>query len=796
MKHWIVFLIFAFYTAIAAQPEEILRPVAPGGAFLTGEELRFDATVPENFKWELLAFPELRSIRTGTAEGDAPLILAPLPNGYYILRITAGDIRFAVLPDPEKSRTTAESFFALDAPLAVLVKPADAEKAVEIARRSGVKFIRERSPSWAATEKERGKVDFGRFDRNATLFAKSDIQVLSMYHNSPDWSRPLRPDNRMPDDLMALYKYSRMAAAFFKGRFPAFEYWNESDYSGVDSVWDYAACLKAASLGYRAGNPDAKILNGGFAIEAGDLPYHHVLMKNGAGYYFDILSLHSYGAISRYPLFLKKAFHFLEQYGCGDKPVWYTETGCRAEGRGAAPFNRHLKEHTLDQELIVAEFLVKQMISAQFCGAEHNFFFSLYPCNEEGGAKVWGLTRRDTLAVKAGFVAFATLISELGNAELEGELKDLPPKFTGYAYRQPDGSRTLVVWRLSENDRRVHEEGLKFDGDAGEPFPLSGNEICSAVNLFGTPIPSQKLVVGRLPVYIRNAPAMAVTSPERRNGMRIPLPEVDRTIVFQLILPPEVGIVAEEGPWKSKPRQRADFKREYCDAKLRIYNFSDQAKQGSFEVAGAEWHTAGSAKTFRIGPMDKCEFDLRLSPSETRGDIIITGRFDGRDCTPLLMPFRTKKAGESVPEPLLLSNSRRWRAISAGKLKIVPCPEENSLEFQTLFDDTVADCWSYPRYSLEKEKSLEQAAEIAFELALDSERDNVKRMLLLAHFKLGGKQDFQIPLPEEIGVFTEVRIPLDKLRTPEHVTAISLGGNLTSGRRLAYRVRNLRIIYR
>ena len=118
------------------------------------------------------------------------------------------------------------------------------------------------------------------------------------------------------------------------------------------------------------------------------------------------------------------------------------------------------------------------------------------------------------------------------------------------------------------------------------------------------------------------------------------------------------------------------------------------------------------------------------------------------------------------------------------------------MEFHTWFADTVEDRWSYPQYSLSSEETLDQAKEITFELALDSNRDDVRFMLILAHFELGGRQDLSIPLPEKTGEFTQIRIPLDELRTPEKVTSLSLGGNLKSGNLLAYRIRNLRIIYK
>ena len=97
-----------------------------------------------------------------------------------------------------------------------------------------------------------------------------------------------------------------------------------------------------------------------------------------------------------------------------DRPVWFTESGCRLEGSGRLDsYMKGLKMHDPDQELLIAEFIPKMMISMQMLGVSRDFFFVLLPYNENDGKKDWGLMRRD-FTVKAGFPAFATLVDQLG----------------------------------------------------------------------------------------------------------------------------------------------------------------------------------------------------------------------------------------------------------------------------------------------------------------------------------------------------------------------------------------------
>ena len=115
-------------------------------------------------------------------------------------------------------------------------------------------------------------------------------------------------------------------------------------------------------------------------------PYAHSMLKNGLRDYFDIFNVHTYAPLNRYPEIFAKIEAFRKQYGVSERPLWFTESGCRAEGSAQEESGiRGVKRHSPRQELVVAEYLPKMMIGMQNLGADRDFFFVLPAYNENGG---------------------------------------------------------------------------------------------------------------------------------------------------------------------------------------------------------------------------------------------------------------------------------------------------------------------------------------------------------------------------------------------------------------------------
>lgn len=779
----------------AVLPEEQIIASSPGGAFLVGEKISFTNNGKQDFAFDVIAFPDKNIPCSGTIQPGKTVTLKTLPPGYYCLQDKSNAefaVRFAVVSDPAKKPCNPESFFALDGALSSLVPEKNEQLAIELARRSGTRFIRERGPRFGRVEKEKDIIDYSEPLRQIGGFNKAGIQVLSMYHAAPAWSRPERPDEKLPDDLFALYHFSRRTAAKFKDYCPAFEFWNETDYMTPISAWDFASALKAASLGYKAGFPGAKVMNGGFAINAGEQKYHHILMENDIANYLDIISLHCYGGISQYKGIMRRNFAFLDKYNANHLDIWYTETGCRAEGKGHKPFrdSKRLKEHSFSQEMLVSEFLVKQMTTAQYYGVDRNFFFSIYPCNESNGAKVWGLTRYQTLQVKAGYTAFSTLNKTLSYAVPQGKINDLPENTTGFLYKQKDNSYTALVWAISKNDTREHEEDIPYDNNK-KPFTLPV-KILAAKSIFGTPIEvkNNSIALGRLPVYLTVSKPLPCTALPGGRKPAGPAKKLDKSIVYQVVFSPALEIGQESGPWKSRPSQIARFKAEQARLRLYVYNFSNEIKTGTVKLSGCRVNGLPD-EAFSIEPMSKKCFVLILAPEKKKGTVQITGKFGNLETGKLSFPFTAEKISNAAMPLYLAADAPKWTKMSSGVCTVSDDKANWSLKVRSVFGEKTKDKWCHPFISPNIPNV--PGGKLSLEFAVDSNIAEISSARVVIYYNDSGRQDFQFALPEKAGSFKRLNFTLSRKPNAKKITKISVGANI-KGRELEYRVRDLKII--
>ena len=391
-------------------PPPSSSPQPPGTMFFETEPLSFSLLdgIPAPASWTLRD-SQGNLLRTGKWPARGGLRLNRLPRGYYTLEFEgkggvsfSGERSFGVVANPANRKRNPDSFFALDSAQSWLAR-ADSrnsrhpqegfETVSEFAYRSGAAMVRDRL-SWSETEPRRGDFRFGQYKTNAELLHKRGIPILGMYHNAPGWAKSATTVSALPRDLAAVYNYAKRLAVEFRGTAGAFEFWNEPDiYYTVEGAWDYASALKAAYLGYKAGNAKLPVSIAGIA-KTELSPYSETLMKNAAGEYFDIYAIHSYRSLMEYPELSRNMFAFLCRYGLEARRVWMTENGCRAEGPARLESCiAGAKAHSPEQEMLVAEFLPKAMIQLQFERFDRDFFFVLSPYTENGGSKDWGLMR-------------------------------------------------------------------------------------------------------------------------------------------------------------------------------------------------------------------------------------------------------------------------------------------------------------------------------------------------------------------------------------------------------------------
>ncbi len=300
-----------------------LRADAPGGAFTDREALTFrlvnntprpETYTVENRKGEIVAQGEWPA-------GDAPLTLKALPHGHYLLKTAPGACAFAVLPDPAARRVPADAPFNLDTHIswtggdnASAGYPGEAgyRFIAELGRRAGAGFLRDRI-SWGPVNPARGEFRFdGSWNRSAAAVHAAGLRMLSVYHDAPAWTKD-DPKKRMPTDLFAVYEFNRRLARHFRGKIDFWEFWNEQDIGFSDAAaWDYAAAMKAAYLGFKAGNPDITVLTGPFCVDT-PAGFCRAALKSDLPQYFDVFSYHTYASPDNFPKLLEQIRQVLKE---------------------------------------------------------------------------------------------------------------------------------------------------------------------------------------------------------------------------------------------------------------------------------------------------------------------------------------------------------------------------------------------------------------------------------------------------------------------------------------------------
>ena len=781
---------------------------------------------------------------SGVFGDDGTASIPPLPTGYY--RIVAADAggdskritaSLAVVspPRPFKGGEAADfkpqrgdskaegrfngGFFAADTgpiwPTArgeAFLCPwngGDAQRTLaDLIRLCGIGHVRDRlSPG--AVMKKPDTFTGSYFLRNAELFAERGIGVCDAYSDAPAWTA-LR--KKMPTDLAALHGMCRRLAAEFGGRMEAWEFWNEPDIGFAPGpVWDYAAAMKAAYLGYKAGRRDAVALSGALCTSPGS-PYWETLFANDAAKFTDAFNFHTYAPIAAYKGRFAEVRRFMRENGMGDRALWLTEVGTEVEGvatgKGAMP---KFKAHTPEQELVVAETCPKALVSLQMEGVARAYWFIFGAYGERDGAKDWGMLRRDG-TVKPVFSSMATIVRELGDARLLGEL-DVGEGARAYLYEKPDGSQTVAFWAVSPVDivtgecrnaapvppvtvrLPIHLQGQGLDsqmrsGDLKPEGPFKLSDMCGTVSTVAPADGVLTLEATRFPQYVFGLCGLTVLKPAIPPGrLDTPAqePDEDLTVVVRVEL--------DEDDWAITRNKTRAVPRHGDGGRLRVvvWNLGDTAKTGTVEVAGG--HLAGlPARPFALGPRGTppVAFDCAFQPLDDgvfNPSLVLHGVFNGkrssRTCVPVWLEERFFAGCEETP--LAWRNIDAWRRNdSAGRSMVSWDDNENALRFDWEWLDGKGR-WAYPYYHLADGETLAGARVLSFEVK--STQDKLENDFSRAYVMLGGGE---LPFQPPNGNWERryVELPAEGL---EAVREFRLGAN-PNGRKVSFWLKNVSVM--
>ena len=764
----------------------------------------------------------------GVFGNDGAAALPPLPTGYYrIVAVDAGGdskrttASLAVVSPPSRGAGGAAprrlsapgGFLAADTgpiwPTArgeAFLCPwngGDAQRTLaDLIWLCGIRHVRDRLSPGAVMQKPDS---FGGsyFLRNAELFAERGIGVCDTYSDAPAWTA-LR--KKMPTDLAALRGMCERLAAEFGGRMEAWEFWNEPDIGFAPGpVWDYAAAMKAAYLGYKAGRRDAVALSGALCTSPGS-PYWETLFANDAAKFTDAFNFHTYAPIAAYKGRFAEVRRFMEKNGMGDRALWLTEVGTEAEGvatdKSAMP---QFKAHTPEQELVVAEVCPKALMSLQMEGVARAYWFIFGAYGERDGAKDWGMLRRDG-TVKPVFASLATIVRELGNSRLLGEL-DAGKSARAYLYEQPDGSQTVAFWAESPVDTvtgechsaapvppvtvrlPLPESTASAPGDTPRRrFRLS--DMCGTVSTVTSADGVLALEATRFPQYVSGLSGLAALKPAiqpGRLGTPAQEPDEDLSVIVRVEL--------DEDDWSITRNKTRAVPRRGDGGRLRVvvWNLGDTAKTGTVEVAGG--HLAGlPARPFALGPRGTppVAFDCAFQPLDDGvfdPSLVLRGVFNGkrgsRICVPVWLEERFFAGCEETP--LEWRNIDAWRRNdSAGRSMVSWDESEEALRFDWEWLDGKGR-WAYPYYHLADGETLAGARVLSFEVK--SSQDKLENDFSRAYVMLGGGE---LPFQPPNGNWERryVELPAQGL---EAVREFRLGAN-PNGRKVRFWLRNISIM--
>ena len=798
--------------AASATLSEASGPTRPGGVFTAAET---PAVVCKGGDYWALHDWRGREVRSGIAPDDGLVALPGIPCGYYVFAGAGGGeiSNVIVVPDPATRRDDPNGTICADTALSWLAAPQwfdlpescgdSFEYVADLLRLAGLRRVRERL-SWGSVQPSGDTPpDWGKFGENVRRLKERGIAVCDMFQSAPDWTRRIA---KLPGDFAALFRFSADCARELDAT-DAWEFWNEEiEGFSPEPVWDFAAAMKAAALGFRAGNPGVLVLNGSLCKSPGN-DYDRLLYENEIGKYTDVRNIHAYLPLSLYSDRIGKMREFAEKTGEGGKAIWLTELGTMALGPGLLPGrNRTERTFTPEQEILNAEFFPKSQALAAMEGVDRSYYFVFAAYSEDGGKKEFSIIRRNGTPAPA-FAAISTMTDKLAGFTLVGELNE-PEGIQAFLYEDNRGSQTVLFWSVSDLGFASREKPVwRLDGLYERDFtlPAADGEF-TLTDLCGTP---SRIVAKdgalrvqsiRYPQYVEGLHGLRAAKPATPRGRPIryvPAPDEDLTVVIRAEVSSEDFTI---GGTKSvaqllTPKGRIAFE---------VWNLSETPKRGALRCLSRGTLELPEGE-IDLPPMGMARVEALYAPSkgEAAPVLRVDGLFDGRRSTPIVIPVEPMADFFSTCEEVSVGadDPSNWTRNDSADEYECKRDDGGAIKFRVKWN-AKADKWFYPKLRLAPDGGMDGAEFLVFEARCEQPgRANTfvtQQYWLDAADGRSARHDF----PPTGTDWTRYRIPLrqpidpstglPKL-SPEEISAIRLGGN-PHGSELIFQFRNVRIL--
>ena len=663
--------------------------------------------------------------------------------------------------------------------------------------------------SWNEVNKKPSEYDFGHYLYNANLLKERRIGISGMFHDTAAYVKRMQ---KLPADLKALHGFCRKTAVAFGDRMEDWEFWNEIDVSAYapEPVWDYAATMKAAYLGFRdgaveAGYPELLVLPGSLCIAARSV-YDEGLFANDVAKYSNVFNFHTYAPIAQYPGIFADLRAFMKRVGISDRAVWMTESGTQQEGRGTKDSAiKGVKAHSPEQELIHAEFYAKSQVAFQMQGVARNYLFVFGTYNEGAGGKDWGVMRRDG-TVKPTYSAMSTMIQEVGSARLLGEVR-VGEGCRAYIFEHPGGSQTLMFWSISPVDTAANvmspmpllEKPIKLCVSDGE---YDVTDLCGMRSRVRAENGALSLSSTRYPAYLSGLKGFRADVPAIPCGKPTPYKaaaDEDMRVIFRVDLDKgDFGIAGH--------KSIAELKKDKGRLRVEIWNLDGKEKEGCVNAVGGTLENLPGRITLPANGCVSCEclFSPKSGNSAFETELVLSGVFDGRRTSRLSMPVRLeKKFLESCTrQPVNANDPASWKKnTTASGYSVIWDENEKALRFDLSWDRQGVDKWFYPTYTLDlPTENLADAQFIQFEVksVQDKPENDFACQYLMLVYEDSSKPDLFMPYPAPISAWEPRRIELStelagSSQKRPVVKAIRLGAN-PKGMKCTFWLRNIQLL--